>query len=117
MTSEMICPALGSTDMRFPALSRYDNETYVCPEAGEIEAGIPFMIFGVEAFPEARAKMKFARQAQGSSSPVIQQKAIDAWFEALKIISEYGPWQEWREAVRIAQEKARAEMEREQNER
>ena len=110
MTSEERCPALGSTDMKYPALSRYDNKTMVCPEAGEIEAGIPFMIFGVDAFPEATRLMKFSRTSQGSRSPVIQKKAWDSWCQALKLVSEYGPWQEWRAAMKVAKEKALEEM-------
>ena len=36
------CPICGSS-MKYPALSRFDNKTYVCPECGECE-GTGFLL-------------------------------------------------------------------------
>lgn len=33
-----LCPICRSKDMKYPAVSRYDNKTEVCPECGMAEA-------------------------------------------------------------------------------
>jgi RNA polymerase subunit RPABC4/transcription elongation factor Spt4 len=33
-----VCPICGSKAMKYPALSRYDNKTEVCPECGLMES-------------------------------------------------------------------------------
>lgn len=41
-TSEKFCPRCGRTYTEYPALSRYDNETYICPDCGVEEAMINY---------------------------------------------------------------------------
>ena len=35
---ERVCPKCGKTYTRYPALSRVDNETEICPDCGILEA-------------------------------------------------------------------------------
>jgi predicted RNA-binding Zn-ribbon protein involved in translation (DUF1610 family) len=41
-TTEKFCPRCGKTYTDFPAISRYDNETYICPDCGVEEAMINY---------------------------------------------------------------------------
>ncbi len=38
MEKERVCPRCGKIYVQFPALSRRDNETLICPECGTAEA-------------------------------------------------------------------------------
>lgn len=42
------CPRCGKTVTCYPALSRRDNETYICDECGEAEARFDYVIAGRE---------------------------------------------------------------------
>lgn len=37
-TTKKICPICGKRYTQFPALSRYDDKTHVCPDCGVVEA-------------------------------------------------------------------------------
>lgn len=37
-TTARVCPKCGKTYTRYPALSRVDNETEICPDCGILEA-------------------------------------------------------------------------------
>lgn len=41
-TTEKFCPRCGATYTGYPALSRYDNKTYICPDCGVEEAMINY---------------------------------------------------------------------------
>ena len=110
MTSEESCPGCGSEDMKYPALSRWDNKRNVCSICGQLEAGIALMVLGIEHFPEAVKEMKFARTAQASHSPVIQEKAWESWCKALHIMAHDEDWIEYKRVERETFAKMREEM-------
>ena len=41
-TTEKFCPRCGRTYTEYPAVSRYDNKTYICPDCGVEEAMINY---------------------------------------------------------------------------
>ena len=111
MTSEEVCPGCGSDDMKYPALSRWDNKRNVCSLCGTVEAGIPFMVLGTEnpETPKVKQVLDMMQQARLWQS-MGSTKAWTKWCEALKLMSEIPEWIEYKRQEAETFAKMRAEM-------
>ena len=80
------CPGCGSEDMHRPALSRFDNKSYVCPMCGAAEA-ISAMVLGPEH--PAVVMLILGRQADDWSM----------WTAGLQLVSDDPLWLEYYEKI------------------
>ena len=89
------CPGCDrERDMRFPALSRFDNERYVCPECGSAEA-IAGFILGSD-------HIGFRCLVVG-----LQEKSWSMWTEGLQFIVNDEVWIEHQRQTQEAMKRLR----------